>query len=226
MNIVYIAAKVLNFHNLYLRMPLEKIHTEWERAWGLWHIEENEEELLMLAGSTERVPDSMHNPNKRLEYVAGRTLVRKLMNSLNLSYQGIRKDEFDKPLPEGSDFQLSLSHSYPYVAALIDRRASAGIDLEQFKPKLLKIASRVLSQQELQNAGNDLKKHCVYWCAKEALIKIYGKKDLVLAQNLQIGPFDLRNEGHISGRIIVNGMETEVPLYYQVNDVFAVVMNT
>jgi 4'-phosphopantetheinyl transferase len=206
-------------------MPLEKIHTENDRVWGLWHIDESEGELLSLANITEPLPGTLTNPNKRLEHIAARALVKSLMNSLNEPYRGIRKDEFGKPFPASSSFQLSLSHSYPYVAALLDRHNSAGIDLEQFKFKLLKIAPRVLSITELENAGRDVKKHCIYWCAKEALIKIYGKKGLVLAQNLKIEPFELRNEGYISGKIIVNGMETKVPLYYQVNDEFAVVLN-
>jgi 4'-phosphopantetheinyl transferase len=205
-------------------MPLEKIHIETDRAWGLWHIEESEHELQALVNSTDTIPATFTNPNKRLEHVAARALVKSLMTSLGATYRGIRKDKFGKPFPEASELQLSLSHSYPYVAAILDRHA-AGIDLEQFKAKLLKIAPRVLSTIELSDAGNDLKKHCVYWCAKEALIKIYGKKDLVLAQNLQIEPFELDNEGFISGRIIVNGIETKVPLYYQVNEEFAVVLN-
>jgi 4'-phosphopantetheinyl transferase len=205
-------------------MPLEKIHTETDRAWGLWLIQETEEELVALMNS-ESIPATFTKPSKRLEHIAARALVLELMTSLNEHYKGIRKDEFGKPFPDGSNFQLSLSHSYPYVAALLDRNTSAGIDLEQFKPKLLKIAPRVLSDAEFRDAGDNLKKHCVYWCAKEALIKIYGKKDLVLAQNLQIAPFELHEEGLISGKIIVNGIETKVPLYYQVNDEFAVVLN-
>lgn len=206
-------------------MPLEKIHIDTDRAWGLWRIDEKEDELLALLNSGDQIPDTFTNPSKRLEHVAARALVKALMSSLNVIYLGIRKDEFGKPFPEASDFQLSLSHSYPYVAAILDRHNPAGIDLEQFKPKLLTIAPRVLGDVELRDAGDDLKKHCVYWCAKEALIKIYGKKDLVLAKNLQIEPFPLRNEGLISGKIIVNGRETKVPLYYQVNEGFAVVMN-
>jgi len=58
------------------------------------------------------------------------------------------------------------------------------------------------------------------------MIKIYGKKDLVLAQNLQVEPFVLAREGHILGRIIVDGMETRVPLQYFVNHEFVVALNT
>jgi phosphopantetheinyl transferase (holo-ACP synthase) len=148
------------------------------------------------------------------------------MIGAGLKFSGIRKDEFGKPFPVDSNYQLSLSHSYPYVAALIDSSQSVGIDLEQPKSKLLKIAPRVLSREELADAGNDLVKHCIYWCAKEAMIKVYGKKDLVFAENLIVAPFTLFSEGDIVGRIIVRGIETKVPLHYNVHNDFVVVMNT
>ena len=206
-------------------MPIEKIHRENNRAWGLWHISEDERALLREA-SGETIPASLTNPNKRLEHIAGRVLVKYLMTQSGLKYMGIRKDDFGKPFPVDSTYQLSLSHSYPYVAALIDSSQPVGIDLEQPKPKLLKIAPRVLSKEELEDAGDDLVKHCVLWCAKEAMIKVYGKKDLALAENLIIAPFRCSNEGDILGRIIVRGNETKVPLHYSVHKDFVVVMNT
>jgi phosphopantetheinyl transferase len=111
------------------------------------------------------------------------------------------------------------------VGALIDKSKSAGIDVEQIKAKLLKIAPRVLHPSELEDAGDNEIKHCIYWCAKEAMIKIYGKKDLVFAENLIIKPFTLQNQGNISGRIILNSSETTIPLYYEVHNGFTVVLN-
>src|SRR5690349_19368962 len=99
-------------------MPIEKIHREKNRAWALWHISENETALLNDADG-ETIPNTLTNPYKRLEHIAGRVLVKNLMTGLGLKFNGIRKDEYGKPFPSGSDYQLSLSHSYPYVAALI-----------------------------------------------------------------------------------------------------------
>ena len=205
-------------------MPIEKIHREKNRAWALWHIGENETTLLKEADG-ETIPETLTNPYKRLEHITGRVLVKKLMTELGLKFNGIRKDEYGKPFPTGSDYQLSLSHSYPYVAALIDSSKPVGIDLEQPKPKLLKIAPRVLSKEELTDASDDLVKHCIFWCAKEAMIKVYGKKDLVFAENLLVEPFQRASEGHIVGRIIVRGNETKVTLHYNVHNDFVVVMN-
>jgi phosphopantetheinyl transferase len=111
------------------------------------------------------------------------------------------------------------------VAAIIDHDKTVGIDLEQPKEKLLKIAPRILANEELADAGDDITKHCVYWCAKEALIKVYGKKDLTLAENLIISPFQLENEGNITGRIIVKNTITTIPLKYQVFESFVIVFN-
>jgi 4'-phosphopantetheinyl transferase len=206
-------------------MALEKLQYDQYRAWGLWRITESQDTLSSLLRPEEQIPSVITNPMKRLEYSAARVLATELMKTLGLDYKGLRKDEFGKPFPEGYDLHMSLSHSYPYVAAIIDKQKSVGIDLEQLKPKLLKIAPRVLSIEELSDAGSVVAKHCVYWCAKEAMIKIYGKKDLVFAHHLRVSPFQLLKEGFISGKIIVGGMETEVPLYYQVHPEFAVVIN-
>lgn len=207
-------------------MPLEKLESSTERAWGLWHIRESEAELMDLIREFETIPPTITHEQKRLEFCVGRVLAKTLLEKLSVKFEGIIKDEFGKPFFKNNTYQLSLSHSYPYVSALIDKNKSVGIDVEQIKSKLLKIAPRVLHPTELKDAGDNEIKHCIYWCAKEALIKIYGKKDLVFAENLLIKPFTLQNQGNISGRIIVNSTETTIPLYYEVHHGFTVVLNS
>jgi len=206
-------------------MALEKITMTTDRGWALWKIDEDEEALAALIGNVDQIPATIHNTKKRLEWLAGRAVVKTIMTELGLPFKGIVKDEFGKPFPKAYDYQLSLSHSFPYVAALVDRDIPVGIDLEQPKDKLLRVAPRVLHANELADAGDDVIKHCIYWCAKEALIKVYGKKDLTLAENLIIGPFTRKMEGDIPGRIIVNDVERIIPLYYQVHPNFVVVFN-
>jgi phosphopantetheinyl transferase len=207
-------------------MPLEKLEYQSnERAWGLWHIREAEAELIDQIAPYERIPPHITHKQKRLEFCVGRVLAKILLEKVSVTFEGIIKDEFGKPFFKNNNYQLSLSHSYPYVGASIDQSKSVGIDVEQIKSKLLKIAPRVLHATELEDAGDNETKHCIYWCAKEAMIKIYGKKDLVFAENLLIKPFSLQNQGNISGRIIVNNTETTIPLYYEVHNGFTVVLN-
>jgi phosphopantetheinyl transferase len=204
-------------------MPLAKIVRTDQRIRGIWKIEEDEQSLAVQVAPFETLPRTISNPLKRLEWLAGRGLVKVLMEKIGLTFQGVTKDEYGKPFPAGCSYQLALSHSYPYVTALLDQYASVGIDLEQPKSKLLKIAPRVLDPAELVNAGDDLVKHCIYWCAKESLVKVYGKKDLTFAENLKISPFELAPDGDIVGRIIVRGIETKVPLHYAVTAQFVTV---
>jgi 4'-phosphopantetheinyl transferase len=206
-------------------MPLEIFETSEKRAWALWRITEREEELLGLLNFREEIPSSFKNEQKRLEWVTGRLLTQTLLENFEMQYNGIVKDDFGKPYVRDSTVHISLTHSYPFVGAVIDKRQIVGIDLEQPKEKLLRIAGRVLSVTELADAGTDPVKHCIYWCAKESLIKIYGRKDLTLATNLRIEPFEMEVEGNIIGRIIVNEDERLIPLYYRIFNQFVVVFN-
>lgn len=205
-------------------MPLEKLVVELGRTWALWRIEEEEDTLAKMV-PFEKISDIITSPQKRLEWIAGRVLVKEVMEAMDLNYQGIVKDEFGKPFLEGYDYQLSLSHSFPFVAVLLDKYESVGIDLEQPKEKLLRIAPRIHSEDELINAGTDIIKHCIYWCAKEALIKIYGKKDLIFSENMKILPFHRQMHGDIIGKIIVKDVERVIPLWYQVTSEFVLVFN-
>jgi 4'-phosphopantetheinyl transferase len=206
-------------------MPLEKIVLETERAWALWRITEDEDTLSAQLETIESPPSTITNMGKRLEWIAGRLLVKEVSKRMELPFQGIVKDEYGKPYPSGYPYHLSLSHSFPYVATIFDKRGPVGIDLEQPKDKLLRVAHRIHSVTELQDAGTDIVKHCVYWCAKETLIKIHGKKDLVFAENMHIEPFELREEGDIRGRIIVPEGVTIIPLRYMVFGSFVIVFN-
>jgi 4'-phosphopantetheinyl transferase len=206
-------------------MPLENLHTGTNSAWALWKIEEDEPVLASQVAPLESVPDNITNPLKRLEFLAGRVLIKELVQVFGLEFHGLVKDSFGKPFLKKHGFQISLSHSYPYVAAVIHHSLSVGIDLEQPKEKLLRIAPRVLHREELLDAGQDIIKHCIYWCAKEALVKIHGKKDLVFSENLLIDPFSKEKEGQLVGRIIVNTTETTVILKYFVFEKFVVVLN-
>lgn len=206
-------------------MPLEKLEYTDKRAWGIWKIAEDEKSLLNQVIDYESISDAITHPQKRLEFIAGRVLARNLVEALGKPFEGVVKDFFGKPFYKQNTLQLSLSHSYPYVAALTDVYQPVGIDLEQVKKKLLKIGPRVLHASEQQDAGDDEIKHCIYWCAKEAMIKVYGKKDLVFSKHLLVNPFKLEKEGPLVGKIIINEIETTVPLQYYVYSNFVVVFN-
>jgi 4'-phosphopantetheinyl transferase len=206
-------------------MPLENLHNGTNSAWALWKIDEDETYLAAEVAAFETIPAYITNPIKRKEFFAGRVLIKKLLDARGLNFAGLSKDEYGKPSLKVHRYHVSLSYSYPYVAAVIDAVKPVGIDLEQPKDKLLRIAARVLSPAELKDAGEDISKHCVYWCAKESLVKIHGKKDLIFARNLRVEPFFMARSGELIGSIIVNTSQTTIPLQYFDYGTFVVVLN-
>jgi 4'-phosphopantetheinyl transferase len=204
-------------------MPIVEQDVTPNRAWGLWKIEEPEDWLHHEVEESTSVPSTITHPNKRLEYLAARVLVKQLVSQMGLIFHGISKNDYGKPSLINHPFNISLSHSYPYVTALIDRVNPVGIDLEQPKEKLLSVAPRMFQQDELLDAGESITKHCIYWCAKETLLKVYGKKDLTFAKDLIITPFSLQKSGLLIGRIIDTNHETRLTLYYAVRTDFVIV---
>lgn len=205
-------------------MPIQHFHKTSSQVIALWKITEDESVLISLLHTPEEIPESLTHPHKRLEYVAARLLTQLLLKEFNQTYAGIYKDEFGKPYLTNSSFHISQSHSYPYVAVVLDTVKNVGIDIEQKKEKLHRIATRVFSEAELKNAGNDLSKLCILWCAKETLIKLYGKKDLHLLDELAIHDLSLTS-GHFTGSILRKGYEKSYPLQYLVWEDLVLVFN-
>jgi 4'-phosphopantetheinyl transferase len=200
-------------------MPLVRSEMTGETsAWGLWQITETEEELSYTA--LESCPDDIIAPAKRKEFLAGRALVKTLAEKAGVQYSGIRKDEQGKPYLKDQSHEISLSHSSPYVAAQIDAGHAVGIDIEQPKEKLLRVAPRVLSKIEVKDAGDDIVKHCVYWCAKEAMYKLYGKRGLHFSNELNVDSFKLKRSGELRGHI---KSHITVSLGYTVKDDYVLV---
>ena len=204
-------------------MPVSKIEwTNEQSGWALWQITESEEALATQL-APEVCPQDIVSKLKRLEWMAGRILIRTLVESAGLTYKGLYKDEFGKPFLIDHLHSISLSHSYPHVVAQIDYLQSVGIDVEQPKEKLLKIAHRVLNKTEEIDAGNNIQKNCVYWCAKEALYKIYGKRGLSFSEHLNVYPFELKRSGGLIGKISTGNNEQLINLEYSVEDDFVLV---
>ena len=204
-------------------MPLHKIEWSGPRSgWAVWHITESESTLRTLA-LPDSCPDEIHSSSKKAEWMAGRILLKYLLDKAGLPYKGLRKDIHGKPFLEGYPHPISLSHSFPYVAFQLDENNSVGIDIEQPKSKLLRIAPRILNPTERQDAGDDIVKNCIYWCAKESLYKIYGQRGLTFAEHLPVQPFVLGREGQLTGNIFMYGSDRLIKLGYCVEQDFVLV---
>ena len=163
-------------------MPVHKIERVHNTLiWGLWEISETRDELLdnlELDQDLEFMISKAKNKQKILESIASRKLIEELAFFINANYEGIYKNEHGEPFLINSLSHISISHSFPYVAASLNTSVPTGIDLEHYNEKVIRIEHKFLSEQELFDANHDLKKLILLWAAKEALYKVYGRKQL------------------------------------------------
>lgn len=210
-------------------MPIQEIKTlSNSRSVAIWHITEHYEALLKASTLSENelvFLKSFKSEVKRKEWLAGRLAIKGLIESIGIDYQGIKKTDYGKPLLIAQNGEISLSHSFPYVAVIYDSTDQVGIDLEQPTPKLRRIAKRFLSIQEQGFAGDSTTQLCICWCAKETLYKIYSLKGLIFKENLVLEPFKTAAKGIISGSIIVNNTEKKYNLQYIVNEHYVLTYN-
>ena len=189
-------------------------------SWALWKINEDIETLHKQLFLSRQEQDELNNikvDSRKLEWLASRILLK----SLAKSHQDrgrepeIVKDVYGKPHLAGSAVSISLSHSFPFAAAIIHTQQEVGIDIEKPREQLLRIQHKFLSPEERSDAKNDLQKLCVYWTAKEALYKLYGRRQLILQEQILISPFQMAESGQLEGFLIANQVKQPYTLHYR-----------
>lgn len=204
-------------------MPLIKLDKAGKNAyWCLWEITETEDDLrnkVYLSAEGKSEIDRVSHLLKRKERFASRACLQSLAEAMNIPYHGIYKDEHDKPHLAGHKHFISISHSYPYAAAIIHSKLPVGIDIEKITDKLVRLAYRFLNKEELLDAGADPVKLCVYWTGKEAIYKLNGKKGLIFKRDIVIYPFELAQEDTIRCGFYSEGNLVRLALEYrQINN--------
>ena len=200
-------------------MPLllkEKINQH--SSWALWHIKEDPESLQQLFSLSKKEKEELEllkSDQRKLEWLGSRLLLKELSRDFNLPDREVMKDSFGKPHLEGLETFISLSHSFPFAAAIIHTKKAVGIDIEHSREQLLRIRHKFLNAAELDCAGNQLGKLCVYWTAKEALYKLYGKRGLILKEQILVSPFELAENGQLDCQLLLNGAKEQYTLHYR-----------
>ena len=152
---------------------------------------ETEEELHQSLGSAFNSDDfeTISHPQKKREWLASRILIKILVEQFGFDYEGTHKDEHGKAFLVNNDSHISITHTFDYVAAVLNPWAPVGIDMEKADPKLQRTSTKYLSEPEFEHAENELSTLCMYWCAKEAIYKLYGKKKISFKNSIYINPF-------------------------------------
>ena len=151
--------------------------------------------------------------------------VRKLLMEKDYTDFDLEYDEFGKPhLKDGN--HISISHSHQFSTIIISDQ-KAGIDIEMQREKILRIADKFVNNQELQRLKSFdnqdfIKKLTVKWGAKEAIFKIRNEKGISFKDNIQVNPFEIRDQKTIA-TLEMENMKQQFSIYFEEFERFTLV---
>ena len=186
-----------------------------DTEFALWKIEEQAEELysqLQLNESEKAFVEQISNGKRHLHWLGTRVLLRKML--LTDEYIDCKVDEHGKPYLVSLPYHISFSHSFDYAAVMISKKHPVGIDIENVKDKVERIAHKFMSPRELAFINDEHKIQQLYvcWCAKEAIYKCYGQKAVSFLDNISLQPFELVSQGIVNARL----QKDAIDINYQV----------
>jgi len=188
-----------------------------DTEFALWQIEEQAEDLysqLQLNDEEKAFVQTISNGKRHLHWLGTRVLLRTMLDTTE--YIDCKVDEHGKPYLVSLPYHISLSHSFDYAAVMISRKSPVGIDIEQVKEKVERIAARFLSPDELAFIDEQQKIDHLYacWCAKEAIYKCHGQKEVSFMDDIELAPFAFKGEGQANAILTKGDIRIEYTVGY------------
>lgn len=189
-----------------------------DTAIALWKITETPETLeaqLQLKEHEFVMLRSLSKEKRNLHWLATRVLLRKMLNTTE--YIDCQADENGKPILINHPHHISLSHSYDYAAVMVSKTKKVGIDIEIIKSKIERVQNKFMNQEELNfiSQDNRMEKLYVCWCAKEALYKLNGKKEVSFKEHIHLNSFDYKETGVLTAKIEKQNQSENYTVYYK-----------
>lgn len=189
-----------------------------DAALGVWEIEEDVDELYSSVQLSEQEKEHfslLKSPQRRQHWLSYRLILPHLINAGGPT--PITYDENGKPFLTNGIRHISVSHSGKFSALIASPTKSVGIDIECMQPKIYRLAHKFLNRKELKQVFSKHSMESLYliWAAKEALFKLYGKRDLQFRESIRIFPFKFRGKGSVTGEITTPEYRKSFTVFYQ-----------
>lgn len=156
------------------------------------------------------------NEKRKIEWLGTRYLLQTQHNKQAII---IYNNDGKPTLNSGEN--ISISHSNGVVGIIISNQ-DIGLDIERKREKIDRIKEKFLNKNELNEISNSTDKTTLlttYWSCKEALLKIYGKTDLIFDEQL----FVEINNNKITGKIITDKIDLSLNLNIEKIDDYIIV---
>lgn len=152
-------------------MPLIEDKQVGNNRLGLWKIDgaetRFESKFPELAAQL-----SVRHPRTQLQRYASRLLLAEMLGEM----PEVSKDENGRPLLPSHSLEISISHTEGYAAILLGT-GKLGVDVQHYKPNVMKVRDRFLDNRELEMTL-DIETTTLFWAAKETVYKYNAKPGL------------------------------------------------
>lgn len=171
-------------------MPLyDTKHIDSDVFLAVWRIEEDTDELyreVYLSAQDKELYHRIRNENRRKEWLTARLLTQMMLEEeLSISYE-----DSGRPYIQNSEWHISITHKKEFVGVLLARNRRVAIDIEELSARIDKIYDYYMHPNELAQIVRNHRNFQLhlYWCAKECLIKVTGKRTLSILKDMYVHP--------------------------------------
>jgi len=178
-------------------MPLYKtIQVDASTMVLIWKITEPFTDLLYGVSLRDTCLERL-KAMKSESHKKGFLSIRKLLTQVGYTDFDLFYNKNGKPtLKDGK--HISITHSFDFSAIVISDK-NVGIDIEQQREKIIKIASKFTTETEqiIANTYDPTKAIrllTIIWGIKEAIYKFYSTKGLSLKNHIRVFPFGLEEK--------------------------------
>lgn len=189
-----------------------------DTSFAIWKIEESAEELysqLQLKAHEDSFLETLNSGKRNLHWLSTRVLLRSMLDTDG--YIDCRIDEHGKPYLENLPHKISLSHSFDYAAVIVSKSKAVGIDIELIKNKIERIAFKFMNKNELAFIDKQriIQHMYICWCAKEAIYKLQGKRNVSFLDHIFLNPFPCGDAGVFDATLEIEEQVTNFKVHYE-----------
>lgn len=169
-------------------MPLFIQHTYPSYKWGVWKMDETQDELLNMLPQQETYLEGLQRfsaEHRRLEWLSVRVLLFTLLGE----EKEIAYYPSGKPYLADKSASISISHTRGYVSVIIGEAGKeVGIDIEQYGERVHKVAHKYMRADESLSSyqGTDTWALLLHWSAKEVMFKCMNTAEVDFREHLRI----------------------------------------